>query len=95
MNISLDYDDTYTRDPALWDAFIEQARKQGHKVFCVTMRYPHWSESKPVFESLTGKVDDFFFTGRKAKRPFMYQQRINIDVWIDDQPNWIVTDALA
>lgn len=38
MIISVDYDETYTRDKILWDSFIKQAKMRGHTVLCVTAR---------------------------------------------------------
>jgi len=39
MLIVIDFDGTYTNDPALWDAFIKMAKENYHEVFCATMRY--------------------------------------------------------
>ena len=33
MNISIDYDDTYTKDPLMWNWFAQQALDRGHKVY--------------------------------------------------------------
>lgn len=93
MIISLDYDETYTRDPKAWDQFIQVMRRAGHKVYCVTMRSSDLHESLEVMHDLNGKVNAIFFTGRKAKKDFMYSQGINVDVWIDDQPGFIIMDA--
>ncbi|MNL17170.1 hypothetical protein D3C87_1382480 [compost metagenome] len=94
MNLSLDYDETYTRDPVFWDHFIKLARDSGHKVYCVTMRYGLPSaEALEVAADLNGKVDAIFFTERKAKNNFMYEQGISINVWIDDMPTFILHDA--
>ena len=38
MLIVLDYDETYTAAPILWDEFIVSARQHGHTVVCCTMR---------------------------------------------------------
>jgi hypothetical protein len=95
MNISLDYDNTYTRDPDLWDNFITLCKQKGHKVYVVTMRYNHPNESYEVNKALLSKVDGIFFTARKAKRPFMFEQGISIDVWVDDTPEWITISALG
>jgi len=38
MQIALDYDDTYTKDPSLWVKFIDNARDNGHTVVIVTAR---------------------------------------------------------
>jgi len=91
MNISLDYDNTYTRDPILWNVFIANARGLGHKVYCVTMRSPQ--EGIQVFHDLSGKVDNIYFTNRQAKKDYMFEQGISIDVWIDDMPFFVYQDA--
>jgi len=91
MNISLDFDNTYTCDPALWNSFINLAQLFGHTVYCVTFRFPE--QSKQVYDTI-GKVignDMCYFTAYTAKRPYMQKRDIMIDVWIDDQP--ILIDA--
>lgn len=92
MNISLDFDDTFTRDPNGWLSFVQLFRSRGHKVYCVTMRYPE--EGQEVMEWLSEKVDHIYFTSRQAKKPFMYAAGIDIHVWIDDNPSFINCDAL-
>lgn len=92
-NIALDYDSTYTVDPELWDEFIDSAQQKGHNVYVVTMRYDNPHEARPVREALQNKVEGIFFTGRKAKRSFMYERSININIWIDDTPDFIIMDA--
>jgi hypothetical protein len=91
MNISLDYDNTYTRDPKAWDHFLTFFREKGHKVYCVTMRSPE--EGIQVMHDLTGKVDNIYFTNRQAKKDFMFAVGISIDVWIDDMPLFCIEDA--
>ena len=91
MIVALDYDDTYTRDPSMWNDFIDLLQRNNHTVYCVTMRYPQ--EAQAVREALANRVDGIFCTGRKAKRPFMYARGIQVSVWIDDEPGWILTDA--
>lgn len=87
MLIALDYDGTYTVDPALWDGFITAARMRGHEVHLVTMR----AESEPV--RLGAHVDRVHYTDRKAKRQYMQARRLSVQVWIDDMPDFIVGDA--
>lgn len=91
MIIALDWDDTYTRDPAAWNEFIDLMQRNGHTVYCVTVRYR--SEARCVYEALESRVDGIFCTGRKAKRPFMFERGLNVSVWVDDEPGWILTDA--
>jgi hypothetical protein len=80
--IALDYDGTYTADPALWDGFVAAAQKRGHNVIVVTMRYA----SEPL------KVGDLdvFYTGRKAKRAFIEATGVRPHIWIDDMPDFIL-----
>ena len=91
MVLSLDFDDTYTRDPVFWDTMIRLAKSRGHTVYCVTMRYE--SEGKEVIKALKDKVDGIFFTGRLAKHDFMFKQGIYVNVWIDDMPWFVINDA--
>lgn len=84
MNIGLDYDDTYTRDPDAWDAFIFFFRNRGHKVYVVTWRSSE--EAIEVRDKLNNRTDGIFATNRKAKQSFMFAEGIRIDVWIDDNP---------
>lgn len=91
MVISLDFDETYTRDPKLWNTFIALARMQGHMVYVVTMRYE--KEGAEVIKALNDKVDGIYFTGRKAKQRFMYDIGIAVNVWIDDMPLFVLMDA--
>ena len=90
---ALDYDGTYSEDPELWQAFIALARQRGHRVMCVTMRYEH--ENAQVEWQLGGKVDRIVYTGRKAKAKHMKHLGLAPDVWIDDEPHWVLADAAA
>lgn len=81
MIIALDYDDTYTLNPAFWREFIQNAKKHGITVYCVTWRH----DGDPVDRTLSELVQ-VFYTDIKAKRQFMEKQNIYVDVWIDDNP---------
>lgn len=90
MNISLDYDNTYTRDPAMWNQFIGVAQVAGHQVYCVTLRTP---EQGPEVLASVGRLvgaDNCYFTSMQSKSRYMFARGINIDVWIDDMPICIV-----
>lgn len=90
MNLGLDYDDTYTRDPATWNAVISLLRKAGHTVYVVTWRFA--DECGQVTRDLAGRVDGIYPTGRQAKEAYMYRQGVKIDVMIDDNPrSWLHT----
>jgi hypothetical protein len=86
MNIGLDFDDTYTRDPEAWNEFIAIFTSRGHTIYCTTFRFPE--QSQQVYDTI-GRVigyDNCYFTSYQAKRPFMQSKGIMIDVWIDDMP---------
>jgi len=91
MKLALDYDETYTRDPLMWNWFCQQALDRGHEVWCVSAR-----DQKDMDEPMmtVGRVigaDKCVGTGMKPKRTFMWKEKdVYIDVWIDDSPEYIV-----
>ena len=92
MNISVDFDHTYTAAPELWQSFIKTAQSAGHKVYCVSAR--HYWETAEVYDTI-GKIiglNRCYLTDRKAKKPFMLAKGIQIDIWIDDTPEAILLD---
>ncbi len=91
MNISVDYDGTITSDEPTFFKMMQLFKKAGHKVYIVTMRYP--SETNALLQDWVRYVDGIYFTGRRAKKPFMEQLGIKIDIWIDDNPNAIYLNA--
>lgn len=90
MIIALDYDKTYTRDPKLWDKFIDSAHNSGHKVICITMRKPNLAEE---IDRTNFVVDQLYYTSRKAKLIWAKANNIEVDIWIDDKPGWLFDDA--
>lgn len=92
MIIALDYDDTYTRDPMLWDTFIAVAKHRGHMVVVATMRSERMGAQ--VVADLGKKVDQIFFTNLKAKYDYVTDKLgCPPSVWIDDNPLLILIDA--
>ena len=86
MIISIDYDDTYTNDPDLWDRFIAVAESKGHIVICVTAR-------RDTFENrreMTIPVETILFAYDCPKRQYAEYKGYHVDVWIDDKPEAIV-----
>ena len=87
MIIALDYDGTYTADPELWDMFIFTAHQRGHQVHLVTMRH----ESEPV--RMGEQPARIHYTDRKAKLPYMMAQGIEVQIWVDDRPDFVLLSA--
>jgi len=92
MLISLDYDGTYTEAPEMWNEFISNAVSHGHEIIVVTMRYEE-TEGTIVKYDLERKVSQIIFTGRQGKREFLRKLNLEPDVWIDDQPEYILDHA--
>ena len=87
MNIALDYDGTYTAAPALWCDFMRNAHARGHQVHIVTMRH----ESEPI--QVGEQPARIHYTDRKAKLPYMAALGIDVQIWIDDRPDFILNSA--
>ncbi len=88
--ICVDYDGTFNAIPELLTDFIVAAKKSEIRVICATMRYEH--EGKEVLESI-GKLCEVIFTSRKAKLPYLKEQGIEPDIWIDDLPMFLFRDG--
>jgi hypothetical protein len=85
MNIALDFDDTYTRDPTLWNEFVRMCQYRGHTVKIVTARSSDKNECAEV-EAVGQMLDiNVICTSGKQKRVFWP----NCHVWIDDCPQAI------
>ena len=82
MNVSLDYDDTYSLDPKTWDKIINILLKANHNVYCVTKRYEHLADD--IKEALY--IPIIFVPKGKSKGLEVFNRGIKIDVWIDDKP---------
>ena len=82
MIISLDYDETYTEDPDLFDCFIKKAKQNGHTIIIVTAR----SNDMPITDI---KDVEVFYTNGLPKAEHMGNTHLQPHVWIDDSPHLI------
>ena len=92
MLICIDYDDTYTKMPELLDCIIQKSKDLKYRVILATMRYPQ--EIDDNFSKVMSKCDQTIFTGRKAKLPYLLTQGIKPDLWIDDNPIWLLNNSI-
>jgi hypothetical protein len=92
MLFGIDFDGTWTRDPALFHAFVQLLRTAGHDAILVTMRYDRGHEARQVQSVMRGLLP-IVFTGRRAKRPVVVALGYQVDVWIDDMPHFVDTGA--
>jgi hypothetical protein len=92
MIIALDFDDTYNRDPDMWDGVIKCINNHDNSVLLATYGHPVL-DYDPLFDRLSDLGVECFFTDGKAKRPFLRDLGIYVDVWIDDNPFSITQDS--
>lgn len=85
MNIGLDWDNTFTRDPKLWQKFIDLFHE--HKIWIVTSR----GEDIPI-ESIPEGIQGIVYCNFICKKDATNRRGILIDIWIDDDPKWIIQD---
>ena len=78
VNISLDFDGTFTAMPNEWTKAIEIFRAAGANVFCITSRFPN--------VPITGFPGDVHYTCGQAKWEWAHEHGLKVDIWIDDIP---------
>ena len=90
--IVIDYDDTYTADPLLWNWFIDQAKERGHDVWCVSCRHQIEMEDPKLTIGLLIGEDRCVGTNGVAKRDYLFRHHgVYGHIWIDDNPSWVDT----
>ena len=99
MKIALDYDNTYTADPVLWNTFIQAAFQQGHQVFIVTARNEQLDKNETLQQLNDAGVRVIYCDGVAKKHiAVMISQHVpdfKIDIWIDDKPESIFQNSAA
>lgn len=92
LKIALDFDGTYTEAPWVWDRFIDDCRRKDIIVYIVTFRPPDCVDPAMVHLWDTKGVKTYF-TNAIPKKKYMESQGIEINIWIDDNPDLIVTES--
>ena len=88
MTFGIDYDGTFSRDPEFWDAFVTMAKLFGHQCVMVTGR----SDEAEFGAQVKRAVRDLMpivFAGNEWKREVALKRGWKIDVWIDDNPEYV------
>jgi DNA-binding LacI/PurR family transcriptional regulator len=91
--ICIDYDGSFTDFPELFDRIIRSCKGLGYCIILATMRYPDEEDHGLKFIKEQYGID-IIYTSRLAKKPFLACRNIHPDLWIDDQPEWIIHDAI-
>ena len=82
LKIALDYDETFTKDPWLWQMFVAAAKERGHEVKIVTSRYKEMTIDNEQLEECADVMGiDIIYTGMEQKS-YHYEA----DIWLDDYP---------
>lgn len=93
MKIALDYDQTWTLDPAFWNAFTVAAKACRYDVRIVTIRDERYDRTAPLIE--LEKTIPIIWTRGTAKRWFVahFVPDWPVSVWIDDRPETILYNS--
>jgi hypothetical protein len=92
MLIILDYDETYTAAPAMWDRVIGEFKAQGAQIVCCTMRPPGGVFNEDV-ETDMGQHDiPIVYSALHPDKWHAMEDAGYIPedaIWIDDRPMYI------
>jgi len=90
MLIVLDYDDTYTASPALWDGFIASAKSHGATIVCCTLRRScdRLDNDDVLTDMARHDIEIVFAADHPSKWDAMIAAGYMPEnaIWIDDQP---------
>ena len=86
MIIAIDYDGTYSSDPSMFDAIIHLMKAKGHQVILVTGRSEEFGLD---VKDAIGDMIPIVFAGTKWKRVAAMAAGYDVNIWIDDNPEYI------
>ena len=84
--IGLDYDDTFSADPDGWYEALQILRDRGFSIIGVTFRD---SETRITDQRYLSICDAVIYTAGEPKRNVAQEYNYQIDIWIDDKPEWV------
>ena len=90
LTFGIDFDGTLARDPKLFGRFIRMLHRAGHVAVLVTGRSdmtPHAAEVRAVMAGLP--EIPLVFAGPNWKRHAAKEAGHEIDIWVDDMPEYI------
>jgi HK97 family phage portal protein len=91
MTVSIDFDRTFAADPALWGEFARKAVADGNTVVMISRRPEE--DRATVTETLGDYADAFsqvlLVGGDTMKGDAAQAAGIEVDVWVDDSPQFI------
>jgi hypothetical protein len=84
--VALDYDDTFSNNPAAWAAVAAQLASHGYTVIGVTLR----NRYMPVCDHYMSVCDAVVYCAGHAKKEVLARLGYQDVIWIDDNPKYIV-----
>ena len=96
MLIVLDYDETYTAAPVLWDIFITHAKEHGHDIVCCTMRLETDTayNDDVITDMGIHDIKIVYAAAERDKWEAMQKAGYHPEnaIWIDDRPMFVYMD---
>lgn len=90
LTISIDFDKTWSADPALWRSFVKLIKARGHHPVMITRRDDTPQQRAEVEKSIDGAgFDELIFAGGTQKQDAARKAGVSVDVWVDDYPEGI------
>jgi hypothetical protein len=93
MTISIDFDRTFAADPQLWGEFATKSVADGNTVVMISRRPDTPEDRQTVTETLGDYAPAFsqvlLVGGDTLKADAAQAAGINVDVWVDDSPQFI------
>lgn len=93
MTIAIDFDGTFAADPVLFGHFVNDALRMGHTCLILTGRSDEGEYGDEVRRLVRQHLNDanipIVFAGMAWKRDAAKARGFNVDVFIDDTPEYI------
>lgn len=92
MIFGVDFDGTFAADPALFHKILDLLESRGHQVVIVTGRSTPSSPdtiSNMLVEVMTKGRVPIVYAGNTFKRIAATNAGFKVDIWIDDNPEYI------
>ena len=97
LQISIDFDQTFTAAPGLWRSFIADAVSRGNRVCCITRREDTDENRAAVRDAFGDSFDGLsalvLCGPGEQKRAAAQAAGLEVDIWIDDTPETIPESA--
>jgi len=92
LTLSIDFDRTFSADPQLWGEFARKAVADGNTVVMVSRREDTPEDRQTVTDTLGDYADAFsqvLLVGDRLKDEAAKEAGVEVDVWVDDSPQFI------